>query len=75
MIARIAVWEPMPDDDRQWVIDAAKAVPGVRDAYHPVDPNTGNGLSIVCRWPRTTGTAGGSVPALKACAGQSLRFR
>ena len=46
MIARIAVWEPMPDDDRQWVIDAAKAVPGVRDAYHLVDPNTGNGLSI-----------------------------
>ena len=32
MIARIEVWEPMPDDDRQWVIDAAKAVPGVRDA-------------------------------------------
>jgi hypothetical protein len=36
----------MPDDDRQWVIDAAKTVPGVRDAYHLVDPNTCNGLSI-----------------------------
>jgi hypothetical protein len=36
----------MPEDDRQWVIDAAKTVPGVRDAYHLVDPNTGNGLSI-----------------------------
>ena len=46
MIARIAVWEPMPDDDRQWVIDAAKSVPGVLDAYHLVDPATGNGLSI-----------------------------
>ena len=46
MIARIAVWEPMPDDDRQWVIDAAKTVPGVLDAYHLVDPKTGNGLSI-----------------------------
>ena len=46
MIARVAVWEPMPDDDRQWVIDAAKTVSGVRDAYHLVDPNTGNGLSI-----------------------------
>ena len=46
MIARVAVWEPMPDDDRQWVIDAAKTVPGVRDAYHLVDPSTGNGLSI-----------------------------
>jgi hypothetical protein len=46
MIARIAVWEPMPDDDRQWVIDAAKTVPGVLDAYHLIDPATGNGLSI-----------------------------
>jgi hypothetical protein len=46
MIARVAVWEPMPDDDRQWVIDAAKTVPGVLDAYHLVDPTTGNGLSI-----------------------------
>lgn len=46
MFARLAVWEPMPDDDRQWVIEAAKTVPGVRDAYHLVDPSTGNGLSI-----------------------------
>ncbi len=46
MIARVAVWEPMPDDDRQWVIDAAKNVPGVLDAYHLVDPGTGNGMSI-----------------------------
>ena len=46
MIARVAVWKPMPDDDRQWVIDAAKTVPGVLDAYHLIDPTTGNGLSI-----------------------------
>lgn len=46
MIARVAVWEPMPDDDRQWVIDAAKTVRGVLDAYHLLDPDTGNGLSI-----------------------------
>ena len=46
MIARVAVWEPMPEDDRQWVIDAAKTVPGVLDGYHLVDPITGNGLSI-----------------------------
>jgi hypothetical protein len=46
MIARVAVWEPMPDDDRQWVIDAAKTVRGVLDAYHLVDPATGNGMSI-----------------------------
>jgi hypothetical protein len=46
LIARVAVWEPMPDDDRQWVIDAAKTVPGVRDGYCVGDPATGNGLSI-----------------------------
>ena len=46
MIARVAVWEPMPDDDRQWVIDAARTVPGVLDAYHLLDTDTGNGLSI-----------------------------
>jgi hypothetical protein len=36
----------MPEDDRQWVIDAAKGVPGVLDAYHLVDPAAGAGLSI-----------------------------
>ena len=46
MFARVAVWSPMPQDDRQWVIDAAKSVPGVLDAYHLVDPETGNGLSV-----------------------------
>ena len=46
MIARVAVWEPMPVDDRQWVLDAAKTVPGVLDGYHLMDPATGNGLSI-----------------------------
>lgn len=46
MFARVAVWEPMPEDDRQWVIDAARSVPGALGAYHLVDPHTGNGLSI-----------------------------
>jgi hypothetical protein len=46
MFARIAVWEPMPDDGRQRVIDAGTSVAGVRDAYHLSDPATGNGLSI-----------------------------
>ena len=46
MFARVAVWSPMPQDDRQWVIDAAKSVPGVLDAYHLVDEDTGDGLSI-----------------------------
>jgi hypothetical protein len=36
----------MPDDDRQWVIDAAKMIPGVLNAYHLVDSTTGNGMSI-----------------------------
>ena len=46
MIARVAVWEPMPTDDRDWVLEAAASVPGVHGAYHVVDPATGNGLSI-----------------------------
>ncbi|HEY8113171.1 MAG TPA: hypothetical protein VII16_09935 [Actinomycetes bacterium] len=46
MIARVAVWEPMPTDDRDWVVEAAASVPGVRATYHLLDPETGNGLSI-----------------------------
>jgi hypothetical protein len=46
VFARVAVWNPMPQDDRQWVIDVAKSAPGVLDAYHLVDPKTGNGGSI-----------------------------
>ncbi|MCX5559947.1 hypothetical protein [Streptomyces sp. NBC_00038] len=46
MIARVAVWEPMPTDDRGWVLEAAATVPGVHGAYHLIDPATGNGLSI-----------------------------
>ncbi|MCX5410130.1 hypothetical protein OHA37_40600 (plasmid) [Streptomyces sp. NBC_00335] len=46
VIARVAVWEPMPTDDRDWVLDAAAAVPGVHGGYHLVDPATGNGLSV-----------------------------
>jgi hypothetical protein len=38
--------EPMPTDDRDWVIEAAATVPGVRATYHLLDPATGNGLSI-----------------------------
>ena len=46
MIARVAVWEPMPTEDRSWVVDAAATVPGVHATYHLVDPKTGNGLSV-----------------------------
>ena len=46
MKARVATWEPMPTDDRQWVLDAVKSVPGLVGAYHLVDRVTGNGLSI-----------------------------
>jgi hypothetical protein len=46
MLARVAVWEPMPTDDRDWVLDAVATVPEVRAGYHLRDPETGNGLSI-----------------------------
>jgi hypothetical protein len=46
VFARVAVWEPMPTDDRSWVLEAAKSVPGVRETFHLVDPETGNGLSV-----------------------------
>jgi len=46
VIARVAVWEPMPTDDRDWVIDAVAGIPGVRATYHLLDPETGNGLSV-----------------------------
>lgn len=36
----------MPTDDRDWVVEAAASVPGVRATYHLLDPATGNGLSI-----------------------------
>jgi len=46
MIARVAVWEPMPTDDRDWVLQAAAAVPGVHGAYHLIDPaNPAYGLA------------------------------
>ena len=46
MFARVAVWEPMPTDDRSWVLEAVKSVPGVRETFHLLDPDTGNGLSV-----------------------------
>ncbi|WP_446214876.1 hypothetical protein [Micromonospora sp. IBHARD004] len=46
MIARVAVWEPMPTDDRDWLVDAMADVPGVHAVYHLLDPETGNGLSV-----------------------------
>jgi hypothetical protein len=46
MIARVAMREPMPTDDRDWVLDAAATVSGVHGAYHLIDPATGNGLSV-----------------------------
>lgn len=52
LFARVTVWEPTPDDDRQWVIDAAKAVPGVLNAYHLIDPETG--MDCRSRSSRTT---------------------
>jgi hypothetical protein len=57
MRARVAIWEPMPTDDRQWVLDAAKSVPGVIAAYHLIDPQSGNGLSIAFIEDDTDGAA------------------
>jgi hypothetical protein len=46
MIARVAVWEPMPTDDRDPLADAVKDIPGVVAGFHLIDPETGNGLSV-----------------------------
>src|SRR3954454_23249851 len=46
VFARVAVWEPMPTDDRSWVLEAANSVPGGRETFHLVDPETGNGLLV-----------------------------
>lgn len=46
------------DDDRQWVVEAAKSAPGVLDSNHLVDAETGNGLSIAATSRRSVGTAG-----------------
>ena len=57
MKARVATWKPMRTDDRQWVLDAAKSVPGVVAAYHLLDPETGNGLSVAIMEDDTDGAA------------------
>lgn len=57
MKARVASWEPMPTDDRQWVLDAVRTVPGVVAAYHLIDPQSGNGLSISILEDDTDGAA------------------
>jgi hypothetical protein len=36
----------MPTDDRSWVTNAAKGIPGVVAGYHLIDPETGDGLSV-----------------------------
>lgn len=61
MIARVAVWEPMPTDDRDWVVEAAASVPGVRATYHLLDPETGNGLSIAIFDDEDAAQAAGSA--------------
>lgn len=51
MIAKVAVWEPMPTDDRQWVIDAAKTVPGYlrRTTLLAQDHSTHSGVVALTR--------------------------
>jgi hypothetical protein len=59
----------MPQDDRQWVIDAVKSVPGVLGSYHLVDPETGNGLSIAFFEDDVDGSA---VKAAISAKGQEI---
>ncbi|MEC3914438.1 hypothetical protein [Nocardia sp. CDC160] len=66
MIARIAVWEPMPDDDRSWVMQTVSAVDGFVAAYHLRDPATGNGLSISLFDDDTAAEAAGVAVAERA---------
>lgn len=66
MIARVAVWEPMPTDDRDWVLDSARGIPGVRAMYHLRDPQTGNGLSITVLDDDTDLAALGAAMAARA---------
>ncbi|MEU8124171.1 hypothetical protein AB0C21_36130 [Spirillospora sp. NPDC049024] len=68
MIARVAVWEPMPDDERDWVLEAAAEVPGVRGAYHLVDPATGNGLAVAFFDDEAAADAAGAAIARRAAA-------
>ena len=66
MIARVAVWEPMPTDDRDWVIDAIAGIPGVRATYHLLDPETGNGLSVASFDHETAAQAAGAAVRRRA---------
>lgn len=52
----------MPEDDRQWVIDAMKRVPWALSAYHLVDPSTANG----CRSPYSRTTLTGHRSRLRS---------
>ena len=51
----------MPTDDRDWVVEAAASVPGVRATYHLMDPETGNGLSIAVFDDESAAQAAGSA--------------
>lgn len=67
VFARVAVWEPMPDDDRQWVIDAMKTVPGVLGVYHLVDPSTRNRLRTTVGVDLTFRNAGTPTMSFRSC--------
>lgn len=46
MLLRVALFNTPPSDDRAWVIEAVRTVPGVRATYHAADRETGAMLSI-----------------------------
>ena len=46
MIARLGYFEDFDMEDRQYVIDAIKDLPGFGGCYHLVDPQSGRALSV-----------------------------
>ena|SRR5947209_8565475 len=66
MLIRIARFDNPPPDDRDWVIDALRTVPGVRAAYHALDRDSGAVLSISIYDDRAAADA--AVEAISASA-------
>lgn len=68
MLLRIATFETPPADDRDWVIEAVRTVPGVRATYHAVDRETGALLAVSVFEDETAAQA-----AQAAIAGEAAR--
>src|ERR1700694_786538 len=68
MLLRLARFDHAPTDERDWVIEALEAVPGVRAAYHAVDRETGAMLSISVYDDQVAADAGFGAIAASAAA-------